>query len=45
MPTSVSMEGILTKNGKILLFAVQIEKTEINILEKKGEKKLFYFLK
>ena len=26
---------ILTKNGKKLFFAVQIEKTEINILHKK----------
>ena len=34
---------ILTKNGKNLFFAVQIEKTEINILQKKWEKKLFYF--
>ena len=34
---------ILTKNGKKLFFAVQIEKTEINILQKKLEKKLFYF--
>ena len=37
--------GFDKKNGKKLLLAVQIEKTEINILEKKGEKKLFYFLK
>ena len=34
---------ILTKNGKKLFFAVQIEKTEINILQKIWEKKLFYF--
>ena len=34
---------ILTKNGKKLFFAVQIEKTEINILQRKWEKKLFYF--
>ena len=27
---------ILTKNGKKCLFAVQIEKTEINILQKKN---------
>ena len=34
---------ILTKNGKKIFFAVQIEKTETNILQKKWEKKLFYF--
>ena len=34
---------ILTKTGKKLFFAVQIEKTEINILQRKWEKKLFYF--
>ena len=34
---------ILTKNGKNYSFAVQIEKTEINIVQKKWEKKLFYF--
>ena len=36
---------ILTKNGKRIFFAVQIEKTEINILQKKWGKKLFYFLR
>ena len=35
--------GYKQKNGKKLFFAVQIEKTEINILQKKWEKKLFYF--
>ena len=32
---------IFTKNG--ICFAVQIEKTEINILQKEWDKKLFYF--
>ena len=34
---------ILTKNGKKLFFAVQVEKTEINILPKKWGKRLFTF--
>ena len=34
---------IFTKNGKNLFFAVQIEKTEINILPKKWDENLFYF--
>ena len=34
---------ILTKNGKKIFFAVQIEKTEINNLQRKKEKKVFYF--
>ena len=33
---------ILTKNGKKLFFAVQIEKTEINILQKTMGKKSFF---
>ena len=33
----------LTKNGKKLFFAVQVEKTEINILPKKWGKRLFTF--
>ena len=32
---------IFTKNAKNLLMAVQFEKTEINILQKKGGKKHF----
>ena len=36
---------ILTKNGKNLFFAVQIEKTEINILQKKWGKKPFLLFK
>ena len=34
---------ISTKNGKKLFFAVQIEKTEINISPKNGEKSFFTF--
>ena len=34
---------ILTKNGKNLFFAVHIEKTEINILQKNGKKSFFTF--
>ena len=35
---------ILTKNGKKLFFAIQIEKTEINILQKiMGEKASLIF--
>ena len=33
---------ILIKNGQNFFFAVQIEKTEINILEKMGKKVSFY---
>ena len=36
---------ILTKNGKKLFFAVQIEKAEINILQKKNGKKAFLLFK
>ena len=36
---------ILTKNGKKLFFAVQIEKTEINILQKKMGEKAFLLFK
>ena len=36
---------ILTKNGKKLFFAVQIEKTEMNILQKKLERKAFLLFK
>ena len=32
---------MLTKNGKKLFFAVQIEKTEINIFQKKMGEKAF----
>jgi len=32
------------KNAKTLVLAVQIEKTEINILQKERGKGLFYFL-
>ena len=35
--------GFSQKNGKKKIFAVQIEKTEINILQKKWDKNLFYF--
>ena len=34
---------ILTKNGKKLFFAVQIEKSEINSLQKMGEKAFLLF--
>ena len=33
------------KNAKNILLAVQIEKTEINILQKEWGKKHFYFLR
>ena len=36
---------ILTKNGKKLFFAVQIEKTEIYILQKKMGEKAFLLFK
>ena len=35
---------IFTKNAKNLFLAVQIEKTEINILQNEWGKGLFYFL-
>ena len=35
---------VFTKNAKNLFLAVQIEKTEINILQKEWGKGLFYFL-
>ena len=35
---------IFKKNAKNLFFAVQIEKTEKNNLQKEWRKKLFYFL-
>ena len=46
-PVSLRYHGrwILTKNRKKIFFAVQIEKTEINILQKEWGKKLFYFLR
>ena len=34
---------ILTKNGKKMFFAVQIEKTEISILQKMGVKAFLLF--
>ena len=36
---------IFMKNAKNLFFAVQIEKTEKNNLQKEWRKKLFYFLR
>ena len=36
---------IFKKNAKNLFFAVQIEKTEKNNLQKEWRKKLFYFLR
>jgi len=36
--------GFLQKNAKNLFLAVQIEKTEINILQKEWWKGFFYFL-
>jgi len=37
--------GFLRKNAKKNLLAVQIEKTEINILQKEWVEKHFYFLR
>ena len=39
----IMVGGFLTKNGKKLLFAVQIEKTEINVLQKNGVNFFFTF--
>ena len=36
---------IFKKNAKNIFFAVQIEKTEKNNLQKEWRKKLFYFLR
>ena len=36
---------IFNKNAKNIFFAVQIEKTEKNNLQKEWRKKLFYFLR
>ncbi len=45
MYTRLVLHGrwILTKNGKYFPFAVQTEKTEMNILQKNGKESLFTF--
>ena len=41
----IMVGGFLRKMRKTFFFAVQIEKTEINILQKEWRKSFFYFLR